>query len=400
MSGSVFRNIVFVGAKRTAFGSFSGSLKTVSATDLATIATRAALAQAGPHATELVDHVLVGNVAQTSVDALYLARHVGLKAGCAESCPAVTVNRLCGSGFETVVQAARLLQTGEATVAVAAGTESMSQAPHCIYGARDGQGLKLGQGKLVDSLWDGLTDTYPKAPMGLTAENLAERYDIGADAVNEYAVRSQQLFAAAQTKGRLKDEICPTTVVNGKKQNVFEVDEYNRPDTKVEDFAKLPKPFKRNGVVHPAAASGICDGAGALVMTTEQFARQKGMKPLARLVAHGVAGCDPNIMGIGPVPATHKAFDAAGLGLRDIDLFEVNEAFAPQVLAVQKGLAIPENKLNLDGGAIAVGHPLGASGSRITAHLIYALHSAGKKRGLGTACIGGGQGISVIVETM
>eukprot|EP01062_Namystynia_karyoxenos_P067562 TRINITY_DN6155_c0_g2_i1.p1 TRINITY_DN6155_c0_g2~~TRINITY_DN6155_c0_g2_i1.p1 ORF type:complete len:424 (+),score=133.68 TRINITY_DN6155_c0_g2_i1:84-1274(+) len=396
----MFRNIVFVGAKRTAFGSFGGSLKGLTATQLQSVAARAALAQAGGDAAQLVDHVIVGNVIQTSVDALYIARHVGLQAGCREDVPAVAVNRLCGSGFEAVVQGARLLQNGEARVILAGGTENMSQAPHCIYGARQGQGLALGKGKLVDSLWDGLTDTHAGMPMGVTAENLATQYKISQDEVDDYSVRSQQLFGEAQKAGRLADEICPTEVKHGKKTVQFETDEYARPSTKKEDYAKLPKVFKKDGVVHPGAASGICDGAAALVMTTEEFAKANGMTPLARLTAHGVAGCDPKIMGIGPCPASRQLFKAADIGLGDIDIVEVNEAFAPQVLAVQKELGIPMEKLNLDGGAIAVGHPLGASGARLTAHLIYALRQAGKKRGLGSACIGGGQGISVLIEAM
>lgn len=394
----MFKNIVFVGAKRTAFGSFNGTLKSLSATDLQVVAAKAALAQAGAGVAEQVDHVLIGNVIQSSPDAIYIARHVGLKAGCPVAASAVAVNRLCGSGFETVVQGARLLASGEAKVVLAGGTESMSQAPHNIYGARSG--IPLGKAKLVDSLWDGLTDTYAKMPMGMTAENLAMQYSISQDEVDTFAVRSQQLFGEAQAGGRLADEICPTEVRKGRNVIQFDVDEYARPQTKKEDFAKLPRVFKKDGVIHPACASGICDGAAALVMTTEEYARANGMTPLARLTAHGVAGCDPTVMGIGPVPASRQALAAAGLSLGDMDLIEVNEAFAPQALAVQRELGIPEDKFNLDGGAIAVGHPLGASGARITAHLIYALRNGGKKRALGSACIGGGQGITVLIEAI
>eukprot|EP00755_Sulcionema_specki_P029364 Sspe_Gene.17842::Locus_6371_Transcript_1_4_Confidence_0.333_Length_1490::g.17842::m.17842/K07508/ACAA2; acetyl-CoA acyltransferase 2 len=344
--------------------------------------------------------LVFGNVAQTAKDAIYLARHIGLKAGCKQDTPALTVNRLCGSGFEAVAQGAKYLALGEADVVLVGGSENMSQAPHCIYGARSGIPLGKFPAAAVDSLWEALTDSYVGLPMGVTAENLATKYNITQAEVDEFSVRSQKLLHEAQQAGRLKDEICPTEVKKGRKSVMFEVDEHGRADTTVESFVKLPKVFTKDGVVHPAAASGICDGAVALVMTTEEYAKKNGLKPLARLVGYGVSGCDPKIMGIGPVPATHQVFSKTGLSLNDMDLVEVNEAFAPQALAVAKELGIPMEKFNTDGGAIAVGHPLGASGARITAHLIYALQQRNGKLGLGSACIGGGQGISVVIQAM
>eukprot|EP01059_Diplonema_ambulator_P005214 TRINITY_DN1496_c0_g1_i1.p1 TRINITY_DN1496_c0_g1~~TRINITY_DN1496_c0_g1_i1.p1 ORF type:complete len:396 (+),score=122.88 TRINITY_DN1496_c0_g1_i1:61-1248(+) len=395
----MFRDIVIVGAKRTAFGTFSGSLKNLTATDLGVVASKAALAQSGVDPAQ-VDEVVFGNVAQTSVDAIYLARHIGLRSGCPVPAPALTVNRLCGSGFEAVIQGAKLLSTGEAKVVLTGGTESMSQAPHNIYGAREGSGIPLGKGRLVDSLWEGLTDSLTKTPMGVTAENLAEQYKITQQEVDEFSVRSQKLLFEAQEAGRLNDEITPTEVTKGRKTISFERDEHGRPDVTVDAFAKLPKIFKKDGVVHPAAASGICDGAAALVLTTAQHAKENGWTPLAKVHAFGVAGCEPTIMGIGPVPATRRAFAASGLKMDDMGLIEVNEAFAPQALAVQKELGIPMEKFNVDGGAIAIGHPLGASGARITSHLVYAMQQRNVKYALGSACIGGGQGISIILESI
>lgn len=389
--------IVFVAAKRTAFGTFGGALKGLSATDLGVAAARAALSQAGVKPDE-VDHVVFGNVMQTSPDAIYLARHVGLRCELPQRVPAVTVNRLCGSGFEAVVQGAQLLLLGEARCVLVGGSESMSQAPHVIRGAR--WGIPLGKGELEDSLWTALTDSYTGMPMAITAEKLAEQYEISQDEVDAFSVRSQRLHAEAQQAGRYDDEIAPVEIKSRKGAVEFKVDEHGRPDTTAEALKKLPKVFKKDGVIHAGAASGICDGAAALVMCTKSFADEKGLKPIGRLVNWGVSGCDPTIMGIGPVPAARIALQRAEASLDDMDLVEVNEAFAPQALAVQKELEIPDEKLNVDGGAIALGHPLGASGARITAHLLYALKQRGKKVGLGSACIGGGQGIAVIVEAM
>jgi acetyl-CoA acetyltransferase family protein len=390
--------IVFVAAKRTAFGAFGGALKKHSATDLGVTAARAAIQQAGVKP-EDIDHVVFGNVQQTSPDAIYLARHIGLRCELPQSVPALTVNRLCGSGFEAIVQGAQQILLGESRCVLVGGTESMSNAPHVIRGAR--WGLPLGKaGDLEDTLWSSLTDSYTGMPMAMTAEKLAETHGISQEAVDSYAVRSQQLHAEAQRNGRYDDEIVAVEVKKRRETVEFKDDEHGRPDTTVEGLAKLPKVFKKDGVIHAGAASGICDGAAALVMCSKAFAEEKGLTPLARLVNWGVSGCDPTVMGIGPVPAIQNLFTRAETSMDEIDLVDVNEAFAPQVLAVQKDLQIPDEKFNLDGGAIAIGHPLGASGAKITTHLIYMLGQRDKKTAIGSACIGGGQGIAVLVEAL
>ena len=397
--GSIrMKDIVIVDGARTAFGTYGGALKDVSATELAVHAAKAAVAQAGVKP-EDVDNVVFGNVMQTSADAIYLARHVGLKAGLPHHVPALTVNRLCGSGFQAVVDAALEMLAGHSQCALVGGTESMSQAPHVARGLRFGVGLGKSPA-LSDVLWEALTDSYNGLPMAMTAENLAAKYGISQREVDEYSVLSQKRFAAAQEGGRLADEIAPMELP-GKKGAVvqFARDEHNRPETTVEGLAKLPKVFKKDGVIHAGAASGICDGAGALVLATRHFAEKHGFKPLGRLLGWGISGCDPSIMGIGPAPAVRRAFERHDAKLSDFDLFEVNEAFAPQYLAVEKELGLPRERTNVDGGAIAVGHPLAASGARITAHLLYELRRRGAKRGIGSACIGGGQGIALLVES-
>src|SRR5499427_4714268 len=396
---SISRNeeIWFLGAKRTPFGTFGGALKDSSATDLAVQSAKAALQQARV-AAEDVQHVVYGNVIQSSADAIYLPRHVGLRAGVPIPVPALGVNRLCGSGFQAFVSAAELMLTEQAQVVLAGGTESMSQAPHIIRGAR--WGIPLGKGQLEDSLWSALTDSYSGTPMAITAENLAVQYKISQEQVDEYSVLSQKRFAAAQEAGRLKAEIAPVEIKSRKGSVSFERDEHNRPDTTLEGLKKLPKIFKKDGVVHAGAASGISDGAGSAVMSTRSWAEKKGIAPIGRLVNWATAGVEPSIMGIGPAPAIRKLLERAGMGIQDADLIEVNEAFAPQYLAVEKELGLPRDKTNVDGGAIAVGHPLAASGARITMHLLYELKRRGARYGIGAACIGGGQGIAVLVETL
>jgi len=391
-------DIVFLAARRTPFGTYGGSLKDQSATDLGVHAAKAALAQAGVKPDD-VDNVVFGNVVQTSADAIYLARHVGLKAGLPQQTPALTVNRLCGSGFQAVVDAALEMLAGHSDCALVGGAENMSQAPHVARGIRFG--VPLGKPpKLEDTLWEALTDSYTGMPMAITAENLASKYGISQKEVDEYSVLSQKRFAAAQEGGRLSEEIAPMELP-GKKGAVtsFARDEHNRPDTSLESLAKLPKAFKKDGVIHAGAASGICDGAGALVLATRQFAEKKGLKPIGKLLGWGISGCDPSIMGIGPAPAIRRALQRHEAKLGDFDLFEVNEAFAPQYLAVEKDLGLPRDRTNVDGGAIAVGHPLAASGARITAHLLYEMRRRGVRRSIGSACIGGGQGIALLLES-
>ena len=390
------KSIVIVGAKRTAFGAMQGTLKGVSATDLAVHAAKAALSQSGI-ALDAIGHVIIGNVMQTSPDAIYCARHVGLKAGLPITTPAVTVNRLCGSGFEAIIQGAHQLLLGEHDAVLVGGTENMTQAPHLLRGGREGWAFGKPP-QVEDSLWSALTDSYTGTPMAVTAENLATKYNLTRAECDAYALSSQQRWAAANEKGVFKDEIVSVEIANKKGAIQFAVDEHPRPQTTLETLAKLPPVFKKDGVVTAGNASGICDGAACLVVTTEEFAKAKGLKPLARLVQWGVAGVDPAIMGIGPAPAIQHALSRAELKQSDIDLFEVNEAFAPQYLAVEKELGLPRDKTNVNGGAIALGHPLGASGARITAHLVYELARRQGRYAVGSACIGGGQGLAVVLE--
>jgi acetyl-CoA acyltransferase 2 len=391
-------SVVFLSGVRTGFGSFGGTLKDLSATDLGTIAAQGALARASVPA-DTVDHVVFGNVLQTSADAIYLARHIGLRSGLPVDTPALTVNRLCGSGFEAVIQAAQQIVLGESRAVLAGGTESMSQAPHVVRGAR--WGLRLGPaGPLEDSLWEALRDPQCGLSMAETAEKLAEKYRISRQAVDCYAARSQAAAAAAWDSGALADEVIPVPIKNRKtgQTDNWTADEHMRRGTTVEALAKLPPYFKKDGVVTAGNASGICDGAAALVLASEQFASERGLRPLGRLLAWASVGVDPALMGIGPAPASRKALDRAGLKLDDMDLVEVNEAFAAQYLAVEQELGLDRERTNVEGGAVAMGHPLGASGARITLHLLHALRRTGGRYGLGSACIGGGQGAAVVVE--
>jgi len=390
------KSVVIVAAKRTAFGTMSGSLKALSATDLAVHAAKAALDQSGVDKRD-IGHVVVGNVMQTSADAIYCARHVGLKAGLPIETPALTVNRLCGSGFQAIVNGAEQIVLGETEAVLVGGTENMTQAPHQLRGGRDG--WAFGKAPAVeDSLWNALTDSYNNTPMAVTAENLAVKYGITRPQCDEYALLSQQRWAAANEAGRFKSEIAPLELQTKKGPVAFAVDEHPRPQSTPEGLAKLGPVFKKDGVVTAGNASGICDGAAMLVLTSEDHAKKHGLKPLARLVQWGIAGVDPSIMGIGPAPAIRTALQRAGLDQGDVDLFEVNEAFAPQYLAVEKELGLDRAKTNVDGGAIALGHPLAASGARITAHLVYELARRGGRYAVGSACIGGGQGIAVVIE--
>ncbi len=390
------REIWIVGAKRTAFGAFGGALKDLTATDLAVQASTAALKQAGCDP-QLVEQSIFGNVQQTSADALYLARHVGLRVGAPISAPGRTLNRLCGSGFQGIISGAEQILLGDAEVVLCGGTESMSQAPHVLRGAR--WGWTFGKIPPVgDTLWDALTDSYVGMPMAITAENLAEQYKISRTECDEYALRSQKSWAAANEGGRFREEIAPIEVKTKKGPVQFAVDEHPRPQTTLEILAKLPTVFKKDGVVTAGNASGIADGAAALVICSKEAGLKHGWKPLARVSNWAVTGVDPKIMGIGPAPAIRRAMERTGHKLTDFDLVEVNEAFAPQYLSVEKELGLDRERTNVDGGAIALGHPLGASGARITTHLVYELRRRGKKLGVGSACIGGGQGIAIVIE--
>jgi len=388
--------VVFLSGVRTGFGTFGGSLKNHSATDLGVIAASAAIERSGAQASDFA-HVFFGNVAQTSADAIYLARHVGLRAGLPIEVPALTVNRLCGSGFQAVASAASEILLGRARLCLAGGTESMSQAPHVVRGAR--WGLRLGPAvQFEDVLWEALTDPYCGFSMAETAENLGEEYDISRRDVDEFALRSQQLAAAAWEAGRFDDEVVPVTVKGRKGEVEFRADEHMRPDATLEGLSSLRPYFKKDGLVTAGNASGIGDGAAALVLADSEFAAAHGLRSLGRLVSWAAAGVPPRIMGIGPAPASRAALEYAGLALDDIDLIEVNEAFAPQYVAVERELGLDRDKVNVNGGAIAITHPLGATGARITEHLLHELARRGGGLGLGTACIGGGQGMAVIVE--
>ena len=389
--------IVILGGARTPFGKFGGSLKDLSATELGAMAAQGAL-QRARIAPQEIDHVVFGNAQQTSADAIYLARHVGLKAGTPVSTPALTVNRICGSGFQSIVSGAQLLLLGEADCVLAGGTENMSQAPHVVRGAR--WGIPMGQGKLEDSLWSALTDSYCDLSMALTAENLAQQYDITRQAADDYACLSQMRARAAQESGRLAEEIVPVEIGDGRRRGMLEKDEHLRPETTMEGLASLKPVFKKDGIVTAGNASGISDGAAAVVLTTAAKAKERDLQPLGRIVSWAVVGCKPDVMGIGPAPAIQAALKKAELRLEEMGLVEVNEAFAPQYLAVEKELGLNREKVNVNGGAIALGHPLGASGTRITLTLLYELRRRGARYGVGSACIGGGQGIAVVLEAM
>ena len=388
-------DIVLVAGVRTPFGAFGGALKDLSANDLGVVVARAALERSG-FAPDDVDHVIFGNALQTSGDAIYCARHIGLKAGLPERTPAVTVNRLCGSGFESIIQATRQILLGESEVVLAGGTESMSQAPHTIRGAR--WGIPLGQSKMGDLLWESLYDPYAGFSMAETAENLAEKYGLTREEVDDYAFQSQMRTKAAQEAGKFGDEIVPVEIVTKKERKTFDTDEHPRPGTTPEILAKLPPYFKKDGLVTAGNASGIVDGAAAVIVTTRARAEAVGATILGRILGWGIAGCDPKIMGIGPAPSTRRALEDIGLTLDEMDLYEVNEAFAPQTVAVMKELGLDHEKLNVNGGAIAIGHPLAATGTRCTITLLYEMKRRGARLGFASACIGGGQGSTVVVE--
>jgi acetyl-CoA acetyltransferase family protein len=387
--------LYIVNGARTAMGEYVGPLKGFTAIELGAFAARAALdrSEVSP---EDVGHVVMGNALQTSGDAIYGARHVGLKAGIPITVPALTVNRICGSGIQSVVSAAHQLMAGEAEIVLAGGMESMSQAPHVIRGARSG--FKLGQGELEDSLMAALLDTQCDLYMANTAENLGQKYGITRAEADAYALRSQQAAERAYQEGRLKEEIVPIEIKSRKTTATFEEDDHRRPNTTLEGLAKLRPAFGKEGMVTAGNASGIVDGAAALVVATGEAVRKHSLKPLGRIVSWAYAGVPPEIMGIGPVPSSRAALEKAGLKVSDMDLVEVNEAFAPQYLAVEKELGLDRDKTNVNGGAIALGHPLGATGTRLLLTILLELRRRKGRFGLATACIGGGQGIAMIVE--
>ena len=388
-------DVFLIGGKRTPMTEYSGALKDVSALELGAVASRAAFAKTGVKP-EWIDHAVFGNVLQTSSDAIYGARHVALKAGVPIEVPALTVNRLCGSGIQAAVSGAQLLALGEADIVLTGGIENMSQAPHVIRGLRSG--LRLNQGKLEDYLYEALLDPYCGLFMAQTAEKCAAKYGVSREDQDAYALRSQQAAARAWADGRFQDEVVPVEIKTRKGVTTVDKDDHLRADTTLEGLAKLPAAFSKDGSVTAGNASGIVDGGAALILASAKAVKEKGLKPTARLVAWAAVGVDPSYMGMGPAPATRKALERAGLTLGQIDLIEVNEAFAGQYLAVEKELGLDRHRTNVNGGAIALGHPLGMTGTRLLLTLTLELGRRGKKYGLATACIGGGQGIAAIVE--
>ena len=392
------RNVVIVEAVRTAIGSFNGTLQNTAATDLGAVVVKEVLERANV-APETVDEVVLGNILQAGLGQ-GPARQAAVNAGVPYEVPSTTINKLCGSGLTAVHLAAQAIQLGEADIVVAGGMENMTQAPYILPQAR--QGYRMGDGKLIDTmLHDGLTDAFHHYHMGITAENLAEKYNITREEQDAFAAQSQQKTEAAQKAGRFNDEIVPVEVKSRKETIAFDRDEFPRAGVVAEKLASMRPAFKKDGTVTAANASGINDGAAALLLMSEDKANELGLKPYARIVSNAVAGVDPAIMGIGPVPATKKALEKANLTIDDIDLIEANEAFAAQSLAVAKELAFDMNKVNVNGGAIALGHPVGASGARILVTLLHEMKKRDDvKYGLATLCVGGGQGVSTIVEKL
>lgn len=387
------RNVYLVEGKRTPFGSFGGSLKDISPVDLAVHASKAVL-ESTKITGDIVDQYILGSVVPTTTDALYGGRHLALKSGAAHSTPGHNINRLCGSGAQVILDAVKLIVLGEAKSVMAAGTENMSNVPHLVYGSRFG--TKYGPLKTVDMLMDSLTDKNAGCAMGITAENLAEKYGITREQAEEFSVESHKKASQAYKDGHLNGEIAPFATKKGE----LTKDEHYREDASVEGMARLRASFKEGGVVTPATASGIVDGASATLIAGEEFCHEKGLNPLARILDGVVVGVDPSIMGIGPVPAIQSLLERNNLKLDDIDLIEINEAFAAQVLSCSKELGLNREKLNIWGGAVALGHPLAASGNRITLTLARQLKEKGLKRGIASACIGGGQGIALLIEAV
>jgi acetyl-CoA acetyltransferase family protein len=392
------RDLVLVDGVRTPMAELNGSFRELSALQLGALAARAALDKLDLPGAE-IDHTVVGNALQTSADAIYGARHVALRAGVPREVPALTVNRLCGSGVQSIVSGAHLILAGEASTCLVGGMESMTQAPHCIWGAR--QGFKrLGQGKLEDLLMAALYDPYCGCFMAQTSNNLAHDYGITREEQDAFALRSQQLAAAAWESGRLAEEVVPVEVGKGKRASTVGRDEHLRPETTAEVLAGLPTVFGEESSVTAGNASGIVDGAAMMVLSTAERAAARGWRPLGRLRSWATVGVEPSRMGIGPAPAIRRALERAGMEQSDLDLIEINEAFAGQLLAVVRELDLDLDRLNVNGGAIALGHPLGATGTRLVLTLLLELRRRGGGVGVASACIGGGQGIALIVETV
>jgi acetyl-CoA acyltransferase 2 len=393
------KGVFIVGAKRIPFGAFGGALKNTNSTQLQVVAAKAAIAESGLRPDQF-DTVNIANVLTvTQSDSGFIPRHTALHCGIPDDRPALGVNRLCGSGFQAVVSGAMDIMIGAAKVSLTGGVDNMSQAPFIARGMRFG--IPLGTSPpLEDCLWVSLTDTYCNTPMAVTAENLRDKYDISREETDKFALASQHNWKKAQDAGVFNAEMAPVKIKVKGKEVDFKVDEHPRPQSTMETLGKLPTIFKKNGVVTAGNASGICDGAGAVIVASEEAVKEYNLTPLARVVAFSSVGCPPEIMGIGPVEAIRNVLKLTGLTLNDIDLVEINEAFAVQTLACAKELGLDLAKLNVNGGAVALGHPLAASGARITAHLAHEMKHRGVKRSIGSACIGGGQGIAILLEAV
>lgn len=383
--------IYLVAGKRTPFGKFGGSLKDIKPVDLAVLCSKSLISEIKLDPSK-IDHVLLGNVVPSSTDTLYGGRHLALKLGCRQETPGMVINRLCGSGIEVILQAKRLIQLGEAQCVLASGTENMSMIPHLVYGSRFG--TKYGSLKTEDMLLDALNDQFTNTPMGITAENLSQKFGIQRQECDVFSFKSHDKAVKAKDAGLFKDEIAPIEL----KRGTCEIDEHVRSDASVEEMEKLKSTFVKDGVVTAASASGIVDGAASVIVASESFVRSEGLTPLCEIVDGFVIGVDPKIMGIGPSPAIQELLKRNNLKKEDIDLFEINEAFAGQALSCVKDLAINEDKVNVWGGAVAIGHPLGASGVRISLTLARQLKHFNKTLGIASACIGGGQGIAVLLK--
>ncbi len=390
-------DLVLIDGARTPMAEFSGSFSRISAIELGSLAASEALSRSSVKP-DAIDQTFVGNALQTSPDAIYGARHVALRAGIPIEAPALTVNRLCGSGIQSIISGAQAILTGDASTCLVGGMENMTQAPHCIWGAREG--FRLGQGKLEDLLMIALYDPYCGCYMAQTSNNLARDYEITREEQDEFALLSQERATAAWDSGRLAEEVVAVEVGKGKRARIIDRDEHLRPDTTMEVLGSLPTVFGEDSFVTAGNASGIVDGAAMMVLSTVEAASHTKKQPLGRIRSWSVVGVEPSRMGIGPAPAIRKALQRAGLDQSDVSLFEINEAFAGQVLAVVRELDLDIDKLNVNGGAIALGHPLGATGSRLVLTLLKELNRRGGGVGVASACIGGGQGIAVVVETV
>jgi len=390
------KEVVIIEGTRTPFGDFGKALKNFSATDLAVIAAKH-LFEKLDFPKSAIDHIVFGNVIQSSKDAIYLARHIGLKSGVPIEVPALTVNRLCGSGFEAVIEAARQIMIGESDVVLAGGTESMSQVPYCLRDVRFGKMRLGGKPPLEDYLWESLTDSYTDLPMALTAENIAEKDKVTRDEVDDFAYMSQKRAAKAAESGRLDDEVIE--IYDPKKmKKPLKIDEHIRFDISRNDLTKLRPAFKKNGTVTAGNASGIVDGAAAVIVASSEWAKANGYNPIGRILSWGISGVDPSYMGLGPVPSMKKAAKNAGIAIDDFDLIEINEAFSSQFLGVAKELELDLDKTNVNGGAVAIGHPLAATGTRLIITILKELRRRRKNKGIVSACIGGGQGTAVAME--